>query len=295
MVAERETIRFGVIGTENSHVNQACKSFNIERSIKGAVVRVLYPGEGDTPEHARKVQEEGKVPLLVEKPEDMLGEVDAVIIMNRHAKYHCRYARLFLENKIPTFIDKPFSCDLDEAKGVIELSRKTDTWLSSSSLVWKTSSFQGFFKQAEEELGSIHSGMVGGPFDFESEFGGAFFYGIHSVEMLLNGFGYDVKTVHARLHGKNCWVTTTSESGKLVAIHLIGEGGGSFQVLVNGEKGSRYLTVDMSDAYDAGFRSLIEDIRTNMKSLTDEQLLMPIKVLLAIDKSAKTGQEIEIV
>ena len=113
MVAEGEAIRFGVIGTENSHVNQACKSFNIERSIKGAVVRVLYPGEGDTPEHARKVQEEGKVPLLVEKPEDMLGEVDAVIIMNRHAKYHCRYARLFLENKIPTFIDKPFSCDLD--------------------------------------------------------------------------------------------------------------------------------------------------------------------------------------
>ncbi len=89
-------IRFGVIGTENSHVNQACKRFNLEKSIEGAVVEALYPGDGDTLEHVKQVQSEGKVPLLVDKPEDMLGNVDAVIIMNRNAKYHCRYARLFL-------------------------------------------------------------------------------------------------------------------------------------------------------------------------------------------------------
>lgn len=287
-------IKFGVIGTENSHVNQACRRFNLEKSIKGGIVKALYPGEGDILEHARQVQKEGKVSLLVDKPEDMFGKIDVVIIMNRHAKYHCKYAKLFLKNRIPTFIDKPFSCNLEEAKEVIELSHKTDTWLSSSSTVWKTSSFQNFFKQVREELGLIHSGMVGGPFDFESEFGGVFFYGIHTVEMLLNGFGYDVKTVSAKRYGKNCWVTTTLESGKIVALHLIGEGGGNFQVLVHGEKGSRYLQVDMSDAYDMGFKTLIETIKTNTRPLTDEQLFMPIKVLLAIDESAETNRKIEI-
>ncbi|HCG76596.1 MAG: hypothetical protein COZ37_04050 [bacterium (Candidatus Ratteibacteria) CG_4_10_14_3_um_filter_41_18] len=292
---EKESkIRFGVIGTENSHVNQACKRFNLEKSIKGAVVEALYPGEGDTLEHVKEVQKEGNVPLLVEKPEDMLGRIDAVIIMNRHAKYHGKYARLFLENRIPTLIDKPFSCNLEEAREIIELSHKTNTWLSSSSTVWKTSSFQNFFKRAKEELGPIHSGMVGGPFDFESEFGGVFFYGIHAVEMLLNGFGYDVKTVSAKLHRKNCFVTTTLESGKVVALHLIGEKGGTFQVLVHCEKGSRYLEVDTSDGYDIGFRTLIENIKTNTRPFSDEQLLMPIKVLLAIDKSARENREVEI-
>ena len=288
-----ERIRFGVIGTENSHVNQACKRFNLEKSIAGGAIEALYPGEGDTLEHVKEVQKEGRVPLLVDRPEDMLGKIDAVIIMNRHAKYHGKYAKLFLGNKIPTFIDKPFSCSLEEAKETIELSHKTNTWLSSSSTVWKTSSFQNFFKQAREELGIIHSGMVGGPFEFESEFGGVFFYGIHSVEMLLQGFGYDVKTIFAKLHRKNCFVTARLESGRMVSLHLI-EGGGNFQVLLHCEKGSRYLTVDMSDGYDMGFKSLIVGIRTNIKPLTDEQLLMPIKILLAIDKSARENREIEI-
>ena len=289
-----ERIRFGVIGTENSHVNQACKRFNLEKSIAGGVIEALYPGEGDTLEHVKEVQKEGRVPLLVDRPEDMLGKIDAVIIMNRHAKYHCKYARFFLENKIPTFIDKPFSCSLEEAKETIELSHKTNTWLSSSSTVWKTSSFQNFFKQAREELGSIQSGMVGGPFEFESEFGGVFFYGIHSVEMLLQGFGYDVKTIFAKLHRKNCFVTARLESGRMVSLHLIGEGGGNFQVLLHCEKGSRYLNVDTSDGYDMGFKSLIDNLKTNVRPLSDEQLLMPIKVLLAIDKSARENREIEI-
>ena len=290
-----QTIRFGVIGTENSHVNQACKRFNVEKTIQGGFVEALYPGEGDTLEHVKEVQEQGNVPLLVDKPEDMIGKVDAVIIMNRHGKYHAKYAKLFLKNKIPTLVDKPITCNLEEAKELIALSHKTNTWFSSSSTVWKTSSFQNFFKQAKDELGSIHSGMVGGPFDFESEFGGVFFYGIHTVEMLLKGFGYDVETVSAKLYGKNCFVTTTLKSGKLVSLHLIGEGGGKFQVLLHCKKGSRYLQVDMSDGYDMGFKMLVEGIKNNARPLTDEQLLMPVKVLLAIDKSAKINKEIEII
>ncbi|MBU0478586.1 Gfo/Idh/MocA family oxidoreductase [bacterium] len=291
---ETKVIRFGVIGTENSHVNQACKRFNVEKTMNGAFVEALYPGEGDTLEHVKQVQEQGKVPLLVDKPEDMLGKVDAVIIMNRHAKYHAKYAKLFLENKIATFVDKPITCDLEEAKELTELSHQTNTWLSSWSSVWQTSSFQDFFRQTTEELGPVCSGMVGGPFDFESEHGGVFFYGIHTVEMLLNGFGYDVKTVNAKLYEKNCWVTATLESGRVVSLHLLGQGKGKFQVLLHCEKGSRHLLVDSSDSYDKAFKKLINTINSNENPLTDEELLMPVKVLLAIDKSAKTNKEVEI-
>ena len=34
-------IRFGVIGTENSHVNQACKRFNLEKGIEGGIIEAL--------------------------------------------------------------------------------------------------------------------------------------------------------------------------------------------------------------------------------------------------------------
>jgi len=290
-----ETIRFGVIGTENSHVDQACKRFNVEKTIQGATIEALYPGEGDTLEHVKQVQEQGKVPLLVDKPGDMIGKVDAVIIMNRHAKYHARYAKLFLQNKIPTFVDKPMTCNLEEAKQIIELSHKTDTWLSSWSNVWQQSSFQDFLKNTQKELGPVYSGMIGGPFDFESEHGGVFFYGIHTVEMLFNGFGYDVKTINAKLFGKNCFVTATLGSGKIVSLHLLGEGKVRFQILLHCEKGTRFSLINGSDGYDREFLYLIDCIKNNKKPLTDEQLLMPVKVLLAIDKSVRTNKEIEII
>ena len=287
-------VKFGVIGTENSHVKQAFKRFNIDKSIKDASVEAIYPGEGDTLEHAGQIKKDGKIALLVDKPEDMFGKVDAVIIMNRHAGYHAKYARLFLENKVPVFVDKPLTCDLKEAEEIIDLSNKNNTWLSSWSTMWQTSSFENFFKQTTEELGPINSGMVGGPFDFESEHGGVFFYGIHTVEMLLNGFGYDIKTINADLSGKNCWVTVTLESGKIVSLHLVGEGSGKFQALVHCEKGSRHLFVDSTDCYDRGFEKILNSIKNNEKPLTDEQLLMPIKVLLAIDKSVRTNQKIKL-
>ena len=88
-----------MLSGENSHVNQACKRFNVEKTIQGGFVEALYPGEGDTLEHVKQVLKEGKVPLLVDKPEDMIGKVDAVIIMNRHAKYHAKYAKLNKEEK----------------------------------------------------------------------------------------------------------------------------------------------------------------------------------------------------
>lgn len=285
-------LRFGIIGTENSHAVQACKRFNLDKSIADVQVAVLCPGEGDTLAHCQQVQQDGQVPAVVEQPEQLLGMVDAVIIMNRHGKYHTPSARLTLKHQVPTFVDKPLTCSVAEAQELIDLSNKTNTWLSSWSTLWHTASFKSFIADARRDLGATQIGVAGGPCELDSEYGGVFFYGIHTVEMALQGFGYDVETVAAARSPQGAIVTLTLASGVLVNLHLIKPY--IFQALVHAEKGSRYQVINSDDGYDKGFQAIVEGIRTNTRPLSDAQLLKPVQVLAALEKALATGTTIRI-
>ena len=285
-------IRFGIIGTENSHAVQACKRFNVDKTIPDVQVAVLCPGEGDTLTHCRDIQADGLVPLVVNHPEDLLDKVDAVIIMNRHGKYHTPSARLSLRRGIPTFVDKPLTCSVAEAQELIALSHQTNTWLSSWSTVWHTASFVNLFGEAAQDLGPIQMGMAAGPCELDSEYGGVFFYGIHTVEMALQGFGYDVTAVSAVRNGQGAIATLVLSSGRLVTLQLIKAY--VFQALIHGDRDSRYQVIDSSDGYDKGFQALVEAIRTNRRPLSDELLLKPIQVLAALEEALKSGSMVSL-
>jgi len=279
-----EPVRIGIIGTENSHSVAAMDRFNVKRSIAGATVVALCPGEGDTLQHAREIAEQGQVTQVVAEPEALLDLVDAVIIMNRHGGLHAGYARLSLRANLPTFVDKPLTCDIAEAEELVALSRERDVWLQSWSTVWQGTSFQSFFHSAEKEIGPISAGLCAGPCQLDSEHGGVFFYGIHTVEMMLQGFGYDVASLHAHREGAHATVTVTMESGKLVTLQLLGEGY-CFQALCHGPGGSRYTALDTSDSYDCGFRAMLHGFVSGERLLSDAQLLQPVRMLTAIQAS----------
>lgn len=279
-----DPIRIGIIGTENSHAVAAMERFNVKRSIAGATVAALCPGEGDSLDHAQEIAQQGQVSQVVAAPEALLDLVDAVIIMNRHGGYHARYARLTLEAGLPTFVDKPLTCDVAEAEELVALSHARDAWLSSWSTVWHSASFRNLFDTAEREIGPLSAGLCAGPCQLDSPYGGVFFYGIHTVEMALQGFGYDVAAVHAHRQGAHASITLTTQSGKLVTLQFLGEGY-TFQALCHGPGGSRYAALDTSDGYDRGFEAMLQGIRTGERPLTDAQLVQPVRVLAAIQAS----------
>jgi hypothetical protein len=285
-------LRFGIIGTENSHAVQACKRFNVDKTIPDAQVAVLCPGEGDSFAHCQEIAQGGLVADVVKTPGELLDKIDAVIIMNRHGKYHTPSARLTLSHGIPTFVDKPLTCSVAEAQELIALSHTTNTWLSSWSTVWHTASFISLFGQGAQDLGAIQMGMTAGPCELDSEHGGIFFYGIHTVELALQGFGYDVTAVSAVRQGQGAVATLVLSSGRLVTLQLIKAY--VFQALIHGESGSRYQVIDSSDGYDKGFQALVDAIRSNRRPLSDDQLLRPVQVLAAIERALASGTPVAI-
>jgi hypothetical protein len=65
-------------------------------------------------EVSKKIASSTYISNVCVRPEEMLGQVQAVIIARDDWESHFELAKLFLSENIPVFIDKPLTLDLDE-------------------------------------------------------------------------------------------------------------------------------------------------------------------------------------
>src|ERR1051326_4920351 len=134
-------IKLGILDFDTSHVVEFTKRLNHkdiaeEQWVEGAEVVIACPGESKImperiPEYTKAMKALG-VPL-VEKPEDMIGKVEGMLIESQEGGPHLERARPFLEAGIPCFVDKPFACSTDDARKMVELAAKKKVPIFSSS------------------------------------------------------------------------------------------------------------------------------------------------------------------
>src|SRR4051812_34876587 len=134
-------IRLGILDFDTSHVVEFTKRLNhkgIARDqwVDGAAVVIACPGESKMaperiPEYRKEMEKLG-VPL-VEKPAEMIGKVDGMMIESLEGGAHLERARPFLEAGLPCFIDKPFTCSSADAKKLVALAQKHRAAVFSAS------------------------------------------------------------------------------------------------------------------------------------------------------------------
>lgn len=288
-------IRIGIIGSENSHAEKFSELANLEKPscgerIPGVQVAAIY---GTDRGQAQQVAHKCRIPQVVDAPEAMLGQVDAVMITARHGDSHSGYALPFIEAGIPTFVDKPFAISLEDCYRMIETAERRGTPLTSYSTLRYTNAVQKL-QSEQEELGQLAAGVSTGPCDFSSEYGGPFFYGTHAIETMLAVFGHDVCTVRAQKVGPNCTAVVEYESGCLVNLNLLANATYVFHIAAYGTKGWRSVPIDLVSCYENGFRVFLHMVKTGKQPLTFQQLLDPIRILHGVLKSLETGRRVEI-
>ena len=111
-------IRLGILDFDTSHVVEFTKRINhkgIDKDqwVDGAEVTLGCPGESQlAPERIpgfKKEMENLGVPL-VDKPADLIGKVDGVLVESLEGGVHLERAKPFLEAGLPCYVDKPFAC-----------------------------------------------------------------------------------------------------------------------------------------------------------------------------------------
>lgn len=143
-------------------------------TIPGAkVTHICCTGDGGfTAEHVAKCS---LIPHVVDRPEDVIGHVDAVIIATDLGHEHVARARPFIEAGLPVFIDKPLTDnapDLQVFKAWVAAGKPI---LSSSSMRY-TKEFLPY-RLSTRELGDLRFVSVTTPKSWET-------YGIHALEAM---------------------------------------------------------------------------------------------------------------
>jgi len=280
-------MKLGIIGAENSHTIAIAKTINVDKKIRGFSVEYVW---GEKPEYAEKASVEGKIPVIVRRPIDMLGKVDAVVVDHRDGKYHLKAVWPFVEAGVPTFVDKPFCYRAAEGKAFLKMAKKVGTPVTSFSVLTHQASFAQF-KAKMAELGGIVSGTTYGPCDLKSQWGGIFFYGIHQVDLVLHAFGFDVTGAQVTKNGLNAVGQLLYASGLTVTMALIKEGTHAFGIGAVGTKGALSAPIKYDkNPYLTGVETFTRMFRTGKEPLTYEQILRPVQVLEALERSVKSGK-----
>ena len=289
---DKKPVRIGIIGAENSHTAGYGKLFNIDKKFPG--VEVLYVW-GETEEFARNAMAQGGIPNMIKDPLEMMGKIDALIVDHRHAKYHLEAATPFVKAGIPTFIDKPFCYRVSEGKEFLAMAERLGTPVTSFSSVAQSDATFDVKKQVES-MEPINHAVMYGPADINSEYGGIFFYGVHSVQTLMFIFGEDIVRARITKNGKNATANLAFNNGMLATLIFksLHYGWETFVETKDGiiELKSRVEESDPSKYY----LDMVEMFRTGKEPRSHESIIKCVAILEALEKSSSSEEweEVEI-
>ena len=218
--------------------------------------------------------------------EEMLGKVDAVMILGIDGRPHPQQARAVFATKKPVFIDKPVAASLVEIVEVFRAAQESGTpCFSNSSLRYGPATIAltqdpklGRVLGAET-YSSSKSILPGHP--------DLFYYGVHGCEMLFRLMGPGCKTV-TRVK------TTTADlavgvwnDGRLGTFHGIVEGSAGFGATVFGEKG--IASVNKFEGYEPLLVEIVKFFQTGTPPMSVEQTLELYAFLEGADESLRQG------
>lgn len=251
-----------------------------EVRIPGAQVTHIWT---DDPADAPKVARASKIPHVVARPEEVIGEVDAVIIATDDGSDHTRRARPFVEAGLPVFIDKPLATTRGELAQFVEWERNGARLLSSSGL-----------RYARE-----YQPLCGKPWrwitactlkNWEA-------YGIHSLEALYQIVGPGFLTARATCHGRDTVVHLTHQSGTQLSIGVLPEASGSFgQINAFGTTESASVaTRDTYFAFRGQMVAIVEWLRSGTPPYPFRQTVEMMAVIIAgIESRENDGRPVAI-
>jgi hypothetical protein len=138
-------LRFGIIGTDTSHVTAFTKTLNDPNApdhVGGARVVAAYKGGSLDIESSRSRIDRFTADLtdkwgvkIVDAITDLCGQVDGILLTSVDGRIHLEQMRLAVACNKPIFIDKPLASTLADARAIVKIAKDARIpWFSASSL-----------------------------------------------------------------------------------------------------------------------------------------------------------------
>jgi hypothetical protein len=288
-------IKLGILDFDTSHCVEFTRRLNQigkdpEQFVEGAKVVIGCPGESKLSQEriegfTKQMKEYGVA--LVDKPADMIGKVDGMLIEAVDGTVHYERAKPFLEAGIPCFVDKPYTCSVTEAKQIADLAtKKKIPVFSSSSLRYAPE----VVKYASDGThGKLVGCVVYAPASLSpipERNAGLFHYGIHGVEVLYTLMGPGCKRVTCTTEKGVDVVTGQWADGRAATLRGIRTGASGYGFVGFAEKGIQSITIDTKVIYRELLKRVVEMFKNGKAPL---DIAETIEIVAFIEAANRSG------
>ena len=239
----------------------------------------------DRPEDAQQLSRASLIPNIVDRPEQMIGSVDAVLIPTDKGFEHVDRARSFVEAGVPVFIDKPLVDREEDLKTFIR-------WHNEGAIILSTSMMRYSVEYAQCrarlcEVGSLRVMILAMAKSWER-------YGVHALEGVYTflrpgGWEWVVNSGSARAN----MVHIHHDSGTDVLIPAVDDMLGGFAHLsLFGTAGSLSTRTNDGSRFIAFKRQLLDFVhylRTGRSPVPFEHIVEVMKMVIAGIRSRDEG------
>lgn len=251
--------------------------------IRGAVVTHVWT---DDPEEAPRVARASRVPHVVSRPEDVIGQVDAVIIATDKGHEHVERCRPFVETGIPVFVDKPLVDNEADLLVFADWLKRGAAILSSSCMRYAKE--YAPYRMSVHDLGEIRFATITTPKSWER-------YGIHALEGIYPIFGPGFRSVRNTGTAERNVVHLKHACGTDIVVAAHSDMYGSFGLLqLCGTAGHAF--VPMRDSYysfKAQLQSFVDYLRTGEPPFPFAETAELMKLVIAgIRSREENGREV---
>jgi predicted dehydrogenase len=293
-------VNIGLVDCDTSHVVAFTQRLNQvgigpEHWVEGGRVVAAVPGTSEVwPEriagHVETLRGYGVE--IVERPEQLLGKVDAVMVESVDSQVHLERARPFVEAGLPLFVDKPFAPSLDEARRLVDLAeRRGVPLLSASALRYCPEVLEVQGRAAE--LGPVLGVDAYTPAPLHPRNPGLLHYGVHGVETVYALMGTGCRSVRCVFEEAAELVVGRWADGRLGSVRGTRRGSYAMGFTCFCEQGVAPAQVAIGRLYRDLLVEVVAMFRSGRSPLGRAELLEPIAFQeAALRSKERRGEEV---
>ena len=135
-------MKIAILGAESTHANAFASKLagkDGSRLFPDVELVGVYADKElkDSDAGVQAILQNSACQYVTDKYDEFAGQVDAVMITSRHGSKHLAYARPYLEQGVPVWIDKPICSNVEDAMELVKLASKYNVPVcGGSSLVF---------------------------------------------------------------------------------------------------------------------------------------------------------------
>ncbi|HEY5708456.1 MAG TPA: Gfo/Idh/MocA family oxidoreductase [Solirubrobacterales bacterium] len=241
-----------------------------EEAIGGARVTHLWTQD---PAASRQIAAAALVERVVSDPEEMLGEIDAVLLARDDAERHAELAGPFLDAGLPVYVDKPLSTSVAAARALFARQTSPGQLFTCSALRYAAE--LRLDRASEEAIGPIRQVLASCPKRWSR-------YAVHLIEPALALLGEPSPIASHSAHSSEgaTRLHVEWESGITAEFATLGEVEAPIELRVVGERGERTLVfADSFTAFKAALERFVAIARGEAEPIPEPEVLRVVELI----------------